>query len=53
MIFRDTSGKLVEVSKYKFTNDELYYKKIKSLKTQKYNAYEKIQQTTDNKIIKI
>ena len=53
MIFRDTTGKLVEVSKYKFTNDELYYKKIKSLKTQKYNAYKKIQQNTDNKVIKI
>jgi hypothetical protein len=28
MLFRDVKGELVQVNKYDFTNDKLYYKKI-------------------------
>ena len=49
MLFRDTLGNLVEIQRYKFTNDELYYKKVMDVKTRTYNAYEKLQQTTNKK----
>ena len=51
MLFRDTLGNLVEIQRYKFTNDELYYKKVMDVKTRTYNAYEKLQQTTNKKLI--
>jgi hypothetical protein len=28
MIFRDANGKLIQISKYDFINDKLYYRKI-------------------------
>ena len=49
MLFRDTLGNLVEVQRYRFTNDELYYKKVMDVKTRTYNAYEKLQQTANKK----
>lgn len=32
MIFRDHSGKLIEINKLNFTNDKLYYSKILQIK---------------------
>jgi hypothetical protein len=31
MLFRTLDGKLVEINKYDFKNDKLYYEKIKSI----------------------
>lgn len=31
MLFRTLDGKLVEINKYAFKNDKLYYEKIKSI----------------------
>jgi hypothetical protein len=33
MLFRTNTGQLMEVKKYDFINDELYYKKIMEIKT--------------------
>ncbi len=49
MLFRDTLGNLLELQRHGFTNDELYYKKVMDVKTRSYNAYEKLQQTTNKK----
>ena len=32
MLFRINTGKLVEINKYNFSNDKLYYQKIMDLK---------------------
>jgi hypothetical protein len=32
MLFRNSNGKLVELNRYDFKNDRIYYKKILSLK---------------------
>jgi hypothetical protein len=32
MLFRNSDGKLVELNRYDFKNDRIYYKKILSLK---------------------
>jgi len=50
MLFRDTSGKLVELHRYGFTNDDLYYKKVMDVKTRSYNAYEKLQHAVNKKL---
>ena len=47
MLFRDINGKLIELNRYDFKNDKLYYQKImeikylftKSNKTQNYSDY--------------
>ena len=33
MLFRTNTGQLIEINKYDFTNDKLYYKKLLELKT--------------------
>lgn len=33
MLFRTNTGELIEINKYDFTNDKLYYKKLLELKT--------------------
>jgi len=33
MLFRNNKGDLVEIKKYNFTNDKLYYQKILEIKT--------------------
>lgn len=50
MLFRDTTGKLVELHRYGFTNDDLYYKKVMDVKTRSYNAYEKLQHAVNKKL---
>jgi hypothetical protein len=32
MLFRTNKGELVEIKKYNFTNDKLYYEKIMEIK---------------------
>ena len=32
MLFRTSEGKLIEIKKYNFTNDKLYYEKILDIK---------------------
>jgi len=47
MLFRDSNGNLIELNRYDFKNDKLYYQKIieikqlftKSNKTQNYSDY--------------
>ena len=47
MLFRDSNGNLIELNRYDFKNDKLYYQKIieikqlftKSTKTQNYSDY--------------
>ena len=34
MLFRTNTGELVEIKKYSFTNDTLYYQKIMEIKKQ-------------------
>jgi len=46
MLFRDASGKLVEIRRYAFTNDCAYYKSILGLKTQTLNVYDIMQAHT-------
>jgi|CryBogDrversion2_1035201.scaffolds.fasta_scaffold512661_1 hypothetical protein len=31
MLFRTKTGKLIEINRYDFINDELYYKRIKEV----------------------
>jgi hypothetical protein len=33
MLFRINTGELIEINKYNFSNDKLYYQKIMDLKT--------------------
>lgn len=33
MLYRTIDGKLIEINKYDFKNDKLYYEKILSIKT--------------------
>jgi hypothetical protein len=33
MLFRTIDGKIIEINRYDFKNDKLYYTKIMSLKT--------------------
>ena len=33
MLFRTNTGELIEIKKYDFTNDKLYYEKIINIKT--------------------
>lgn len=37
MIFRDINGKLVEINRHTFKNDNLYYEKIMQIKNNKSN----------------
>ena len=34
MLFRDISGNLIEINKYNFKNDKVYYQKIMEIKKQ-------------------
>jgi hypothetical protein len=39
MLFRDANGKLVEIRKYDFTNDTMFYRHLARLKQQTTNVY--------------
>jgi hypothetical protein len=45
MLFRTNTGQLIEINKYDFTNDKLYYKKLLELKI----ATPKLEKTFNNK----
>lgn len=45
MLFRTVEGKLVEIRKYNFKNDKLYYEKILEIK----NAIPKLEKCLNNK----
>ena len=46
MIFRTITGELVEINRYDFINDKLYYEKIMEIK--KYLRIEKIHDRNNN-----
>jgi hypothetical protein len=50
MLFRSNTGILIEIKKYDFPNDNLYYKKIMDIKTPKIfstkqNSFAKLKKT--------
>ena len=45
MLFRTNTGELIEINKYDFTNDKLYYKKLLELK----NSSTKLEKTFNHK----
>jgi hypothetical protein len=47
MLFRNQFGQIIEVNKYKFINDKLYYKKIIEIKQQQ--TMPKLEKTFNNK----
>ena len=45
MLFRKCTGEIVEINKYDFKNDKLYYEKIMEIKL----SFTKLKKTFDNK----
>jgi hypothetical protein len=45
MLFRTNNGKLIEIKKYNFINDKLYYQKIIEIKS----PLPKLEETFNNK----
>jgi hypothetical protein len=50
MLFRSNTGELIEIKKYDFSNDNLYYKKIMEIKkpkiiSTKQNSFAKLKKT--------
>lgn len=48
MIFRTYTGQLIEINKYKFINDKLYYTKLLDIK-QKKSKLDNSEKTFNNK----
>jgi hypothetical protein len=49
MLFRTSTGTLIEVKKYEFSSDKLYYKKIMDIKkSQKQPAFSKLEKALNN-----
>ena len=51
MLFRTNNGELIEIKRYNYPNDKLYYKKIMEVKQSfsKSNLSTKSEKTFDNK----
>lgn len=50
MLFRTNTGTLIEVKKYEFLNDILYYKKLMEIKKPiEENFFAKLEKTFNNK----
>jgi len=54
MLFRTNNGVLIEIKKYDFPNDNLYYKKIMDIKkpktfSTKQNSFAKLKKTFNEK----
>lgn len=52
MLFRTNTGELVEIKRYDFPNDKLYYKKIMDIKqpfSKSFLSSTKLEKTFDNK----
>ena len=47
MLFRTNAGELIEIIKYNFANDKLYYEKI--MKINKQLSFAKLEKTSDEK----
>ena len=49
MLFRTSTGGLIEIKKYGFSSDKLYYKKIMDIKkAPKQSAFSKLEKTLNN-----
>lgn len=49
MLFRTSTGALIEIKKYDFSTDKLYYKKLMDIKSPpKQNAFSKLEKTFNN-----
>jgi len=49
MLFRTVTGGLIEIKKYNFSTDKLYYKKIMEIKsTPKEIAFSKLEKPSNN-----
>ena len=50
MLFRTNTGELLEIKKYDYPNDKLYYQKIMEIKkSQTENIFAKLEKTFNNK----
>jgi len=50
MLFRTNKGELIEIKKYDFPNDKLYYQKIMEIKKPiKQMCFSKLEKTFNNK----
>jgi hypothetical protein len=49
MLFRTNNGELIEIKRYNYPNDKLYYKKIMEVKQSFSKAVLKSEKTFDNK----
>jgi len=51
MLFRTINGELIEINKYDFKNDKLYYEKIMNIKNPftKMSSLTKLEKTFNNK----
>ena len=49
MLFRTNNGELIEIKKYNYSNDKLYYKKIMEVKQSFSKSFIKSEKTFDNK----
>jgi hypothetical protein len=49
MLFRTNNGELIEIKKYTYPNDKLYYKKIMEVKQSFSKSITKSEKTFDNK----
>lgn len=50
MLFRTNKGELIEIKKYDYPNDKLYYQKIMEIKkSHKENLFAKLEKTFNNK----
>ena len=45
MLFRNIAGELIEINKYDYKNDKIYYEKIMKIK----NGFTKSEKTSNNK----
>ena len=53
MLFRDINGNLIELNRYDFKNDTLYYQKIMEIKKQFTKSNKKEQSNYSNYVIKL
>ena len=50
MLFRTNKGELIEIIKYNFPNDKLYYEKIMEInRPNKHISFAKLEKTSDKK----
>lgn len=49
MLFRTNNGELIEIKKYNYSNDKLYYNKIMEIKQSLSKSFIKSEKTFNNK----